>query len=33
MFKIINNPKVRNEKGHIFKCSLYTNGLKIEDEL
>ena len=30
---IIKKPKVGSEEGQIFKCSLHTNGLYLEDEL
>ena len=33
MFAITEKPKVGNEEGQIFKCSLHTSGLELEDEL
>ena len=33
MFAILKKPKVGSEKGQIFKCSLHTNSLELEDEL
>ena len=33
MSEITRNPKVGSEEGQIFKCSLHTNGLELEDEL
>ena len=33
MFTITKKLKVGSEEGQIFKCSLYTNGLELEDEV
>ena len=33
MSTITKKPKVGSEEGQIFKCSLHTNSLELEDEL
>ena len=33
VFTITKKPEIGSEEGQVFKCSLYTNGLELEDEL